>query len=449
MLDQDDIANLRQYAPSVSVVRSASRGARSAEGATTFDDIEEWLLGPAVLENDLLAVIEALAWRLVACGVELDRLTVHVGTLHPQLIGFMWAWYRFDGICEEARIGRTTLQTESYLRSPLTHVIEGGRVVRENPQDPESAKRFPLMADLKPLGITDYIALPFATAGLVHTAQPSAAGVFPVARGETATGATRFHNAATIATSREGGFFDHELTQIKRVLKLVALHLERHIAVRIASNLVDTYIGPVAGVEVLHGTIQRGDGHAINAIIWASDLRDFTGLTDRLPAQDVTAVLNAAFERFAGAVADHCGEVLKFIGDGLLAVFRYEEDADKAIAAQAALLAARQALRDLDDLNRNPPSDLGNVVGWCPLAAGIALHDGEVFFGNVGAPDRLDFTVIGRAVNEASRVEGLTKELGHALLITEGVARVLPDSLVDLGVQNLRGVDRPVRIFGA
>jgi adenylate cyclase len=302
------------------------------------------------------------------------------------------------------------------------------------------------MVDLNHLGITDYIALPFRTGGLVHAARPFAESMrLPTS---SAGMAVRQHNAATLATSAEQGFGADQLAEISRVLKIFGLHLERHIAMRVASNLVDTYIGPVAGAEVLHGTITRGDGERINAIIWASDLRDFTGLTERMAAEDVTAVLNAAFERLAGAVADHCGEVLKFIGDGLLAVFRFEDESTKRVAARAAMLAAEQALADLDAFNATPPSGLAGLAGWQPIRAGIALHEGEVFFGNVGAPDRLDFTVIGRAVNEASRVEGLTKLLGRRLLVTENVACHLDQPLDDLGMHALRGAGQAIRVYG-
>ncbi len=447
MTDADPVAQARQYPAAVTVVRRAMRGPAAAEGTTTIGDIEAWLLGPAIIENDLAEVVESLAWRLVAAGIALDRLTVHVGTLHPQLVGFMWAWYRADGICDEARIARPTLNSDSYRKNPLARVIEAGETLRLDPRRADSVEKFPLMADLRLLGITDYIALPFRTGGLVHTTEPLGGPVFLSTTGEPAVEATRQHNAATIATSAPEGFSAQELAAVDRVLRIFALHLERHIAMRIASNLVDTYIGPVAGGEVLHGTIKRGDGAAINAIIWVSDLRDFTGLADRLSARDVTSVLNGVFERFVGAVADHCGDVLKFIGDGLLAVFRFDDERGRQIAAEAAMYAARQALADLDALNTSPPEALRAIPGWQPLRAGIALHEGEVFFGNVGAPDRLDFTVIGRAVNEASRVEALTKTLGRRLLITEGVARHLQAPLVDLGNHVLRGAGRPVRIF--
>jgi adenylate cyclase len=256
-----------------------------------------------------------------------------------------------------------------------------------------------------------------------------------------------YHNAVSIATKQAGGFSDADRANIDRVLKLFGLHVERHIMLRIAANVLDTYLGEAAGKQVLRGSIKRGAGEAIRAIIWASDLRGFTDLSDRLAGPDIVALINAYFERLAGAVMAESGEVLKFIGDGLLAVFPYARFNSEQVAAEAALTAAQRALRAVEDLNQVVPPDLARIEGWRPLRTGIALHEGEVFFGNVGAPERLDFTVIGTAVNTASRVETLTKTLGRPILITEPVARRLGSPLDDLGAHALRGLATPLAIF--
>jgi adenylate cyclase len=159
------------------------------------------------------------------------------------------------------------------------------------------------------------------------------------------------------------------------------------------------------------------------------------------------ALLNAYFERLVGAVIDHDGEVLKFIGDGLLAVFPFDAFDSEKTAANASLAAAEAALAAVEALNDAPPADLAAIEDWRPLHTGIALHEGEVFFGNVGAPERLDFTVIGRAVNTASRVEALTKTLCRPILITSPVAALIDRPLDDLGPHSLRGVAEPVTIF--
>ena len=210
--------------------------------------------------------------------------------------------------------------------------------------------------------------------------------------------------------------------------------------------MLDTYLGEAAGKQVLRGSIKRGAGEAIRAIIWVSDLRGFTDLSDRLAGSDIVALINAYFERLAGAVMAEGGEVLKFIGDGLLAVFPYAHFKNGRAAAQASLAAAEHALRAVDDLTaqrrRNSrPSMVAAAAEWNRAARG------EVFFGNVGAPDRLDFTVIGSAVNTASRVEALTKSLDRPVLITEPVARMLDCPLDHLGEYTLRGLATPLAIF--
>jgi adenylate cyclase len=230
-------------------------------------------------------------------------------------------------------------------------------------------------------------------------------------------------------------------------MSLFALHVERHSVLRISDNALNAYLGLGAATKVLNGSIKRGAGESIHAVIWISDLRGFTDLSDRLSGSDMLALLNAYFEVMAGAVLSHGGEVLKFIGDGLLAVFPLLGANQVRDVAHAALAAARAANLGLDALNRDPPGTLAGTDGWRPLRAGIALHEGEVFFGNIGAPERLDFTVIGSAVNEASRVEALQKTLGRNILVTDAVARHLDVAMDFLGEHRLRGVAAPLAIY--
>ena len=412
----------RSYTASVTLLRRSDRGPSVAPAQTTIDEIESWLLADAMRADDLLELFEALAWRLVAAGAPLDRASLHVGTLHPQVFGFAWNWERADGLCDEVKVSEATLKTDAYRRNPLFRVIEYGEVFRGDTADPDTVKQYPLMAELARRGITEYVVMPLRAGGA-------------------------YHNAASIATKRAGGFTAADRASLSRILGLFALHVERHIVSRIAGNVLDTYLGEAAGRQVLRGSIKRGAGEAIRAIIWASDLRGFTDLSDRLAGGDIVALINAYFERLAGAVMAEGGEVLKFIGDGLLAVFPFASFDSERAAAEASLAAAQRALRAVEDLNRTAPPELAKIEGWRPLRTGIALHEGEVFFGNVGAPERLDFTVIGTAVNTASRVETLTKTLGRPILITEPVARRLGSPLDDLGAHALRGLATPLAIF--
>ncbi|MFN3402012.1 MAG: adenylate/guanylate cyclase domain-containing protein [Ferrovibrio sp.] len=417
----------RRYPPAVTLLRRAARGAAAAPAISDSAQLEDWLLGDALGEDDMLGFFERLVWGIVAAGIPLDRASLHAGTLHPLLYGYAWNWNRADGLCDETVVAEAVLKTEAYRSNPIFQVIEYGRGFRGRTDDAEMRERYPLMADLAAQGIMDYSILPLFT------------------------GAT-YHNAVTIATKAPTGFSAADYAQLERILRLVSGHVQRHVAQQITANVLDTYLGPAAGARVLRGNIQRGSGAAIRAIIWSSDLRGFTDLSDRLSGDDMIAVLNAYFERMVAAILAQGGEVLKFIGDGLLAVFPYSAFADEAAASRAALTAAQAALASIRALNDDPPPELAALPHWRPLHSGIGLHEGDVFFGNVGAAQRLDFTVIGRAVNTAARVEGLSKELRRDILLTEPVAaRIGLDSknggLDDLGLHSLRGLQVPIRLF--
>ncbi|MDA4844787.1 adenylate/guanylate cyclase domain-containing protein [Hoeflea poritis] len=409
----------RSYPKMVELLRRG-RWTSSEIGPLSAAEVEAWLLDAAMDEDDFLLLYQGFLWRLVAAGIPIVRASLHVGTLHPQLYGYAWNWNSDDGLCDEVKVDESVLSTDAYRKNPLFRVVEGGehiRVMTETLDGTESG----LLKELKEIGITEYMALPLKAHG-------------------------KFHNAATLATRADGGFTAGQFDQIERLLHVFALHVDRHIAANIAENIVTTYLGAEAGGQVLSGSIKRGAGKAIDAVIWASDLRGFTELADTLDERALTEVLNAYFEQVAGAVIDHGGEVLKFIGDGLLAVFPFDAFATHQHAADAAVQAAEAALATLERLNTDAEA-LPDVAGWRPLRTGIALHRGEVFFGNVGAPARLDFTVIGMAVNAASRVEGLCKSTGHPLLVTAAVCALSSRDFDSLGEFQLKGLDEPVSVF--
>jgi len=409
----------RSYPPMVSLLRRGRFDPRLPASQTSAM-VADWLLGDASAETDLLELFQSFIWRIVAAGLPVDRASLHAGTLHPQLFGYAWNWNIDDGFCDEVKVDESVLATDAYRRNPLFGVIEQGEKFRARlrREAPESS---PLLQQLAAQGITDYAALPLSAGGA-------------------------YHNAATLATRQAGGFSDEQFAEIEHLLRLLALHVERHIALLIARNLVTTYLGDEAGDLVLGGRIKRGSGTAIDSIIWVSDLRGFTNLADRLGDRELTAVLNVCFEGMAGAVLDHGGEILKFIGDGLLAVFPIERFDGEGAAAEAAIDAAGAALHAIARLNADE-SILAEVAGWRPLRVGIALHRGEAFFGNVGAPRRLDFTVIGKAVNAASRVEGLCKSTGRSVLVTEPVAVLAKRDLDRLGAFELRGLNAPLTLY--
>ena len=407
----------RAYASSVTILRRETLD-HQALAPKTLAQVEDWLLCEAVNETDLLALFQAFVVRLTAAGLPVHRANLHVGTLHPQLFGYAWAWNVDDGLCDEVKVGEAALATDGYRKNPLSGVIEQGVEFRARIEDRAAPQSSPLLRELADMGFSEYAAFPLNAGGT-------------------------YHNAATVATRQAGGFLAAELDAIRRFLKFLALHVERHIAILISQNIARTYLGDDAGRQVLDGSIKRGSGEAIDAIIWASDLRDFTALSKQLSDRDLTALLNNYFDVLAGSVLECGGDVLKFIGDGLLAVFPFASFKDSAATTEAAIRAAEIALGRLKNESAAP----AGAALRPSFRTGIALHRGEAFFGNVGTPGRLDFTVIGSAVNVATRVEGLCKPTGRDLLLTEPVAALTDRKLDNLGSYELRGLDRAVAVF--
>jgi class 3 adenylate cyclase len=208
-----------------------------------------------------------------------------------------------------------------------------------------------------------------------------------------------------------------------------------------AATLITTYLGRRSGARVLAGAVQRGDGETIHAVLWYSDLRDFTALSERLPRDRLIALLNAHFERLAAPIKAFGGEVHKFMGDGLLAIFPIEGD-DAGQACALALKAARAARAGMAALNGERQAQ-----GESPLGFGLALHLGDVLYGNIGAPDRLDFTVIGPAVNLVSRLEALCKQLDCPVLTSTPFAAACREQLVPVGSYPLPGFSLPADVY--
>ncbi|WP_245477661.1 adenylate/guanylate cyclase domain-containing protein [Bradyrhizobium guangxiense] len=408
----------RTYPSSVSFVRRAGPISVAAGNMDTFAEIEIWLLEGAPAERQMIDLLVKLIRRMKAAGSSVDRLTLHIGTLHPQLVGFAWVWNIDDGFCDEVRVADAAIDSDAYKLNPLQRIVETGETIRRAPNEPSAQAEFPIMIELASAGMTDYVAIPLS--GLDK------------------------RNVITIATKAAGGFAEAETDSLTRLFKLFALHVQRHSELKISENALGAYLGYGAAAKVLEGAIKRGAGDSIRAVIWVSDLRNFTKMSDALAPAEMLVLLNAYFEAMASAVAAHGGETLKFIGDGMLAVFPVTVGV--AEASRAAVSAAKEAIASLETSNRTIRA-VADAGARPELRAGIVLHEGEVFFGNVGAPDRLDFTVIGAAVNEACRVEALTKTIGRDLLMTEAVAGHVAD-VEHLGEHQLRGVSARMSVYG-
>jgi adenylate cyclase len=272
---------------------------------------------------------------------------------------------------------------------------------------------FAVTRDLRMQGVTDYLAVPLLFAsGAVH--------------------------GATFATEHPGGFADAQIAAIESVVAPLARVAENRMLERTASILLDTYVGNSAGSRILAGQIRRGDTVAIRAAIWLSDMRGFTRLADRLPPQTLVDMLNRYFDCQLPAIAKHGGEVLKFMGDGLLAIFPIAAGDEHARqVCDNALAAAHEARAAIAS-----DSFEGGV------RFGLALHVGEVLYGNIGSGDRLDFTCIGPAVNLAARIEKLTGELNRTILASEEFEHYCSSRFVPVGEFELRGFGLTRAVFG-
>lgn len=384
--------------------------------AYSDDDVLNWLTNETRDQRFIDNIFSDMCVRLQRAGIPVNRATLHVEAHHPQWLGarIMWA----DGM-DEAEIARVDYDVRGrseYIGSPVSEIHDGATEVREYLEGNRSQSRKHAFYDeLRTQGLTDYVAWP-----LYHTLGK--------------------RHIVTFATERPGGFDDAHVASLLKVLPILALVSEIRIKNRLARTLLETYVGPHAGELILAGATRRGSGTTVRAAILICDLRDFTKISDNWPRDDVIELLNGYFDAMTEPIVRHGGEILKFIGDGLLAIFPLSQ-----LSACTNLLRAvgeaRQAMIALNKRN--------SETGHAPLNYGIGIHVGEVMYGNVGSSTRLDFTVIGPAVNMASRLEALTKELGRNVLLSREFADLVKDdfNLEHVGEYHVRGFSDPIEVF--
>ncbi|HYC03438.1 MAG TPA: adenylate/guanylate cyclase domain-containing protein [Azospirillaceae bacterium] len=377
-----------------------------------------WLLSEGQRHPDMEGLFAAFCHHLVAGGLPLVRSTLHLRLLHPQLRGITYVWREgTDGLETIERRHGIELDP-TFRKSPIAAIIdEGAEGLRTFIARTPGPYPFPVIDELKAQGITDYVAVPLA---------------FSSGR----------RNAMTLATKAADGFETAELGAVYDVAPAFAALLEARAYRFLASTLLDTYVGHQSGARILAGDIRRGSGETLRSVLWYCDLRGFTPLSDRLPREQLISLLNGYFEIMGGAVQANGGEILKFVGDALLAIFPLGETGERDAACHA-LKAALDAVAGMKRLNAQRAA-----WGQPILKAGIALHLGDVMYGNIGAPDRLDFTVIGPAVNLVSRIEGLCKRLDREVLASSAFAAQCGGDMVSLGFQPVKGMAQPVEVFG-
>jgi len=379
------------------------------------DPVARWFVTEAYRITDTAELVAAAGEQLVLSGIPLYRLAYFQMTLHPEFQGRGYFWRRGKGVQTGVRPHGDNQDAE-YRDNPLPAVLEQHKTVRVRLDRVEP--QAPLLRELKDEGATDYVALPLLfTDGHV--------------------------DALSVVSDTPGGFSSTDLDRMYLLQFAFTRLVEIHSLRDTASHLLDAYVGRAAGRRILAGEVKRGDGQTIEAVIWYCDLRGFTRASDSLPRDAIIALLNDYFDTMGDIVTSAGGEILKFMGDGMLAIFPVPSPGQRAETASAAMRAAASAVDAMLVLNR-----IRSAEGEPTVRFGLALHIGEVMFGNIGASQRLDFTVIGPAVNHAARLEKLCSPLDRTVLVSSAMAELLaPGDVEPLGPHELKDIDAPQHVF--
>lgn len=382
----------------------------------SLDPIIEWLFEQGRLIDSQTEFVQSLSERLLNAGAPVDKLIISLPTLNPLVKATSATWWKSTNKTTVFIADHSIDNTDRYIGSPLEQLFKTRQSVRQSLVDlPENAHR--AFTELAEIGFTDYYALPITfNNGLV--------------------------SAFIIATKAIGGLSACDVSNLERLRNFFAPSLEVFSLRILSRSLMDTYVGKRTSQKVLSGMIKRGDADTIHAALWFSDLRNFTRLTETLPAKEVIAMLNEYFEFVAAAVTAQGGEILRFIGDAMLIVFPISAEVSMRVACNAALEAAKDARASLAAVNHLRKRRASPLIEF-----GVGLNVGEVVYGNVGAPDRLDFTVMGPAVNRTARLEALTQLLGHHILVSKEFADQLDCPTISLGEHNMKGIEQPQSVF--
>ncbi len=375
--------------------------------------LAEWIAADAPHRRDLGDLFRSLCDQLAGLGLPLTRVSLLLELLHPVISGDMLEWRAADDRVRATVATHAGADMEAYETSPLAVVDRTGSWMRRRLDD--GPPGFPLLDRLAAEGATDYLIVPFPFVDRRRSA------------------------AISFATAEPGGFSDADVADLIGIVGLVGATFEVRVLRLAALDLLDTYVGPRAGSQVLEGAIRRGDGGTLDAVIWYSDLRDFTALVESLPTEQVLGLLNDYFDIVTNAATAHGAEVVQHVGDAILSFFEIGAQSRDAVC-RAALEGAIAAMAAAADHNAAAPERP-------PIRFGIGLDVGRVIHGNVGSVRRLSFNLLGPPVNRAARIETLTKSLGRPLLMSGDFARAVDRPLECLGPHAIKGVVEPVEVF--
>jgi adenylate cyclase len=388
-------------------------------------ELAAWVAEAGLAGRTETALVEGFCDRAVALGLPLSRAILFIDTLHPVYEGRMFRWEREKHGATFAEYGPSTEGegAERWRASTFYRLLSSGDTLLRRRITAESETEFAIFPDLRAALITDYVAIinPFAADGVI--------------------GAMDCFYSSWM-TDSGAGFDDGDIAALQRLMPFLGLAIKSVALGRIAETLVQTYLGRDAGRRVLSGRIARGVADRIEAVLWFSDLRNYTRISDASPPDQIIPMLNDYADAVVSAIHDNAGDVLKLIGDGVLAIFPAEGRRNACLAALEAAKAAQNAVAALNIRRASeglPATDMY-----------LGLHIGEVFYGNIGSKERLDFTVIGPAVNEVSRIAAMCRSLDQPILLSAAFAASIADEqspLVSVGRYALRGVNRPQELF--
>ncbi|MEM8645544.1 MAG: adenylate/guanylate cyclase domain-containing protein [Pseudomonadota bacterium] len=391
-----------------------------------LDGLAEATIRRGLEGHDVEEQLSAFAEQVRAAGVPIKRVSMGMTTLHPQFGALTYVWRPGAGRAENAPQQRDILQSEAFKLSPIKYLLESGQERFRQRLDIEDPLPFPVLEEIRDEGMTDYAAC-LIRFGSDSVGDGQLEGVF-------------FSCATDVAEGLDAG----HINQVLALLPHLALAVKARLTYDVAKTVAQTYLGEDAGKRVLTGEIVRGSTRSIDAVIWFCDLRGFTGLAGQVDQAELIELLDAYLETMARPVKRHQGQILKFMGDGFLATFQLT-DADRSEVSRRALSAALELRAEYARFNQAREAAGEPVLGF-----GLSLHVGEVLYGNIGADERLDFTVVGPAVNVAARVQDLCRPLGKDVLVSSAFYDAVGRSdvvLEPLGVHTLRGVDEARELF--
>ncbi len=400
----------------------------TTDTAPRHREIATWIVEEGLRGATQRQLLEDFCNKVAAAGVPLMRAHVAQSALHPVYGGIGFDWYRQDTTVTEETYQRRQEPVEQWLRSPMFHMLKNELTeLRVCLADISGPAEFPIFDLIKGHGGTDY----FACATLFESKDAILDPLKPP-------------QGMLTSWSSDGadGFSDSDIDLIRKLLPILGLALKSASSRRTAENLLSVYLGRDAGRRVLSGEIQRGSLESIRAVIWYFDLQGFTKLSETTSAELMIAMLNDYFGAVVKVVEGNGGNVLKFMGDGLLAIFNPGDD---QAACRSAIAACTQLHNDIEVLNAQRTTDALPQTSFT-----LAMHLGEVLYGNIGAEERLDFTVVGPAVNMSARIQSMCRPLEQNIILSSAVAEIASrdtNEIVSLGRYMLRGVPDPQELF--